>query len=61
MTYREASSILTRLARVADIPIPGSFVSTGKLVKALSLAVKVLDEKARELENAEDAVVKEVK
>lgn len=61
MTYREASSILTRLARVVDIPIPGSFISPGKLVKALSLAVKVLDEKAKELENAEDATVKEVK
>lgn len=61
MTYREASSILTGLARVVTIPIPGSFIAPGKLVKALNLAVKVLDEKAKELENAEDAVVKEVK
>lgn len=57
MTYREAERILNAVAKM-ELP---AIVFPKEFNKALKLAVKVLDEKAKEMETAEVVDVKEVK
>lgn len=57
MTYREAERILSAVAKM-ELP---ALVFPKEFNKALKLAAKVLDEKAKEMETAEVVDVKEVK